>query len=116
MQRRVPTRFPKISGRDVCDQHPELQYFKMVSNRLSKVHKQITKKKGKNPNLHEGSRDTQRLQSAAARDDKLNRLTSLREKQNKHFRMVYQMSWKLAVANDSFSNADKVFSIIYNRA
>ncbi|EAT78116.2 hypothetical protein SNOG_14576 [Parastagonospora nodorum SN15] len=57
----------------------------MVSNRLSKVTKQIRKKKGKNPNLHEGSRDTQRLQSAAARDDKLNRLTSLREKQNRHY-------------------------------
>jgi translation machinery-associated protein 16 len=57
----------------------------MVSNRLSKVTKQITKKKGKNPNLHEGSRDTQRLQAAAARDDKLNRLTTLREKQNRHY-------------------------------
>lgn len=57
----------------------------MVSNRLDKVHKQITKKKGKNPNLHEGSRDTRRLQAAAARDDKINRLASLREKQNRHF-------------------------------
>ncbi|KAL5113223.1 translation machinery-associated protein 16 [Pleosporales sp. CAS-2024a] len=57
----------------------------MVSNRLSKVTKHITKKKGKNPNLHEGSRDTQRLQRAAARDDKLNRLSSLREKQNRHY-------------------------------
>ncbi|KAH7095181.1 translation machinery-associated protein 16 [Paraphoma chrysanthemicola] len=59
----------------------------MVSNRLDKVTKQIRKKKGKNPNLHEGSRDTQRLQSAAARDDKLNRLSSLREKQNRHYLM-----------------------------
>lgn len=58
---------------------------KMPSDRLSKVHKQITKKKGKNPNLHEGSRDTRRLQSAAARDDKINRLSSLREKQNRHY-------------------------------
>jgi hypothetical protein len=62
--------------------------FKMVSKRFDKITKKITKKKGKSPNLHEGSRDTQRLQSAAARDDKLNRLTSLREKQNRHFRMV----------------------------
>jgi translation machinery-associated protein 16 len=59
---------------------------KMVSNRLGKVTKAITKRKGKTPNLHEGSRDTQRLQAAAQRDDKLNRLTSLREKQNKHYR------------------------------
>lgn len=57
----------------------------MVSNRLGKITKKITKKKGKNPNLHEGSRDTQRLQSAAARDDKLNRLSHMREKQNRHF-------------------------------
>jgi translation machinery-associated protein 16 len=59
----------------------------MVSHRLEKVHKKITKKKGKNPNLHEGSRDTQRLQSAAQRDDKLNRLTKVREKQNRTYRM-----------------------------
>jgi translation machinery-associated protein 16 len=59
----------------------------MVSNRLDKVTKKIRKKKGKNPNLHEGSRDTQRLQSASARDDKLNRLSSMREKQNKHYCM-----------------------------
>ncbi|CAA9965940.1 hypothetical protein CFE70_009332 [Pyrenophora teres f. teres 0-1] len=57
----------------------------MVSNRLDKVTKKITKKKGKNPNLHEGSRDTQRLQSAAQRDDKLNRLSKVREHQNRPY-------------------------------
>lgn len=56
--------------------------LKMVSNRLSKVQKHIVKKKGKKPNLHENSRDTQRLQSAAAKDDKLNRVAKLREKMN----------------------------------
>jgi translation machinery-associated protein 16 len=61
----------------------------MVSNRLAKVTKSIAKKKGKNPNLHEGSRDTQRLQAANARDNKLNRLTSLREKQNRHYCMFW---------------------------
>jgi len=59
----------------------------MVSKRLDKVTKKITKKKGKNPNLHEGSRDTQRLQSAAQRDDKLNRLSKVREHQNRHYCM-----------------------------
>lgn len=59
----------------------------MVSDRFGKVQKQIAKKKGKNPNLHEGSRDTKRMQRASARDDKLNRLTKLREKENRHFRM-----------------------------
>jgi translation machinery-associated protein 16 len=58
----------------------------MVSNRLDKVHKAITKKKGKNPNLHENSRDTQRLQRAAGRDDKINRLSKIREKQNRTYR------------------------------
>ncbi|KAJ4365533.1 translation machinery-associated protein 16 [Neocucurbitaria cava] len=57
----------------------------MVSNRLNKVHKQITKKKGKSPNLHENSRDTQRLQRAAGRDDKINRLGKVREKQNRTY-------------------------------
>ncbi|KAF1843621.1 uncharacterized protein K460DRAFT_148421 [Cucurbitaria berberidis CBS 394.84] len=57
----------------------------MVSNRLNKVHKQITKKKGKTPNLHENSRDTQRLQRAAGRDDKINRVSRLREKQNRPY-------------------------------
>jgi translation machinery-associated protein 16 len=59
----------------------------MVSHRLEKVHKKITKKKGKNPSLHEGSRDTQRLQSAIQKDDKLNRLSKIRAKQNGTYRM-----------------------------
>ncbi|KAF1977189.1 hypothetical protein BU23DRAFT_501006 [Bimuria novae-zelandiae CBS 107.79] len=57
----------------------------MPSNRLSKVQKHITKKKGKNVALHENSRDTRRLQSAAQRDDKLNRLSAVREKQNRPY-------------------------------
>jgi translation machinery-associated protein 16 len=56
-----------------------------VSNRLGKVQKHIIKKKGKNANLHEGSRDTKRLQSASMRDNKLNRLAAVREKQNKPY-------------------------------
>lgn len=57
----------------------------MVSNRLSKVQKQIAKKKGPNAALHEGSRNTQRLQRASARDDKINRLSALRTKQNRPY-------------------------------
>jgi hypothetical protein len=59
---------------------------KMPSNRLGKVQKHIQKKKGRNAALHENSRDTKRLQSAAGRDDKLNRLAAVREKQNRPFR------------------------------
>lgn len=66
---------------------------KMPSNRLSKVQKHITKKKGKNVALHENSRDTRRLQSAAQRDDKLNRLASVREKQNRPYRMFSAKAW-----------------------
>ena len=58
----------------------------MVSNRLGKVQKHVAKKKGKNvATLHENSRDTKRLQSAAMRDNKLNRIVALREKQNKSY-------------------------------
>jgi hypothetical protein len=91
--RRQIQNFPDQHTRDTIATYiraspfPQENRLKMVSNRLSKVTKQITKKKGKNPNLHEGSRDTQRLQAAAARDDKLNRLTNLREKQNRHYCM-----------------------------
>lgn len=57
----------------------------LVSNRLAKVQKHIAKKKGRNASLHENSRDTRRLQSASARDGKLNRLAAGREKQNKPY-------------------------------
>ncbi|KAF2001087.1 hypothetical protein P154DRAFT_522071 [Amniculicola lignicola CBS 123094] len=56
-----------------------------MPSRLSKVQKHITKKKGKNASLHENSRDTKRLQRASGRDDKLNRLTTMREKQNRPY-------------------------------
>lgn len=87
---------------------------KMVSNRLSKVHKQITKKKGKTPNLHENSRDTQRLQRAAGRDDKLNRLVKLREKQNRTYCMSirgFSIIWLPLIVN---SIKNQVFSVIHH--
>ena len=57
----------------------------MPSKSLSKVQKHIAKKKGRNTVLHENSRDTHRLQRASARDDKLNRLAAVREKQNRPY-------------------------------
>jgi len=71
----------------------------MVSDRFGNVQKAIAKKKGKNPNLHEGSRDTKRMQRASARDDKLNRLTKLREKENRHYCMWYKSCGILYPAN-----------------
>lgn len=57
----------------------------LVSNRLGKVQKHIAKKKGKGVALHENSRDSKRLQAASARDNKLNRLAAVREKQNRTY-------------------------------
>jgi hypothetical protein len=50
---------------------------------LSKVHKQISKKRGVVNALHENSRDAQRLRKAGARDDRLSRhsATVLRARQ-----------------------------------
>ncbi|KAJ6087431.1 hypothetical protein N7467_006345 [Penicillium canescens] len=50
---------------------------------LSKVHKQISKKRGVVDALHENSRDAQRLRKAGARDDRLSRhsATVLRARQ-----------------------------------
>ncbi|KAF2197673.1 hypothetical protein GQ43DRAFT_466241 [Delitschia confertaspora ATCC 74209] len=62
----------------------------MPSNRLFKVQKHIAKKKGKNATLHENSRDTHRLQSAGLRDDKINRVAALREKQNRPYLLRIQ--------------------------
>lgn len=88
----------------------------MVSDRLSKVHKAIAKKKGKNPNLHEGSRDTRRLQRASARDDKLNRLTKLREKENRHYcRYKYRRKY-FQVLIVAYSDESEIIPVVYSRA
>ena len=55
-----------------------------MPSKLSKVHKQIHKKKGdKIKSLHENSRDARRLRKAGTRDDRVARLTSVREKANR---------------------------------
>lgn len=88
----------------------------MVSDRLSKVHKAIAKKKGKNPNLHEGSRDTKRLQRASARDDKLNRLSKLREKENRHYcGCIFYPQSTFRVLTTLCSEQSEVFSVIHCR-
>ncbi|KAK0660670.1 hypothetical protein DIS24_g3278 [Lasiodiplodia hormozganensis] len=65
---------------------------------LSKVSKQISKKRGtKSTALHEYSRDSRRLQRAGLRDEKLLRLATERGKQNQphlqrvhHFQLIAQ--------------------------
>lgn len=51
----------------------------MPSKSLSKVQKHVVKKKGKNAPLHEDSRDSRRLRTASARDDKHRKAASIRE-------------------------------------
>lgn len=54
-----------------------------MPSKLAKVQKHVTKKKGSKINsLHENSRDAQRLRKAGARDDRVARLSAVREKAN----------------------------------
>ena len=84
----------------------------MPSNRLSKVQKQITKKKGKNAILHEGSRDTMRLQRAGARDDKINRLAAVREKQNRPYLQRLQFFQTAAEEQNSIFSIPEIQVLI----
>ena len=53
---------------------------------LAKVQKHVRKKKGKkNKSLHENSRDAQRLRRAEGRDDKVARLSSIRQQVNQQW-------------------------------
>ncbi|KAF2768988.1 hypothetical protein EJ03DRAFT_273018 [Teratosphaeria nubilosa] len=57
-----------------------------MPSKLSKVTKHVSKKKGSKINsLHENSRDAQRLRRAGARDDRVARLTAVREKANRQW-------------------------------
>lgn len=57
-----------------------------MPSKLAKVQKHVNKKKGaKATSLHENSRDAHRLRQAGARDDRVARLTSVREKANKQW-------------------------------
>lgn len=59
-----------------------IQLAKMPS-KLAKVQKHVSKKKGSKINsLHENSRDARRLRNAGARDDRVARLTAVRQKAN----------------------------------
>lgn len=88
---------------------------KMPSHRMSKVQKHITKKKGKNVALHENSRDTRRLQSAAQRDDKINRLSAIREKQNRPYRQ-WLIVFRFGDPLTQSSSSHKIISIIHHGA
>jgi len=57
-----------------------------MPSKLAKVQKHVSKKKGAKINsLHENSRDARRLRKAGARDDRVVRLTAVREKANRQW-------------------------------
>ncbi|MCJ1310000.1 hypothetical protein MMC25_003661 [Agyrium rufum] len=56
-----------------------------MAKSLSKVTKKINKKKGSATSLHENSRDSQMLRRASARDDKISKTSSMRQKLNKPY-------------------------------
>lgn len=57
-----------------------------MPSKLAKVQKHVAKKKGSKINaLHQNSRDAQRLRKADVRDDRVARLTAVREKANKQW-------------------------------
>ncbi|KAK3677379.1 translation machinery-associated protein 16 [Recurvomyces mirabilis] len=57
-----------------------------MPSKLVKVQKHVTKKKGAKPTaLHENSRDARRLRKAGARDDKITKQHSVREKANRQW-------------------------------
>lgn len=54
-----------------------------MPSKLSKVQKQVTKKKGSKINsLHENSRDALRLRKASVRDERVSKLSALKQKTN----------------------------------
>ena len=54
-----------------------------MPSKLAKITKHVTKKKGaKITSLHEDSRDARRLRKAGARDDRVIRMTAVRQKAN----------------------------------
>lgn len=55
------------------------------------MQKHVTARKGKNPAIHENSRDSKRLRTASARDDKLHKLASVRAKLNQPHRSFHPL-------------------------
>jgi hypothetical protein len=60
--------------------------YSEMAKALQKVQKQISKKRGRKPtSLHENSRDSQRLRTAGAREDKLAKLLAAATKANQAY-------------------------------
>ena len=72
-----------------------------MARTLSKVHKKISKKRnGKTTNLHENSRDAQRLRAAGAREETLHRMMDAAKKQNQVYGTTFSGLTISSVAND----------------
>jgi hypothetical protein len=67
-------------------QNPRHKVYSEMAKALHKVQKQISKKRGGKPtSLHENSRDSQRLRTAGAREDKLAKLLAAATRANQAY-------------------------------
>lgn len=62
-----------------------------MPSKYNKVHKHVNKKKGGTGtnSLHENSRDAIRLRNAVVRDDRVSRMSKVRERTNEPFSMYF---------------------------
>jgi len=69
-----------------------------MPSKYAKVQKKVVKKKGasKAKALHENSRDALRMRNASARDDRVARLSAVREKTNEKFCMSTLLQRKMS--------------------
>ena len=85
---------PRISGMST-NGLISFPHNNIMPSSVTKVTKQIKKKKpGKIGALHENSRDAKRLRRANARDDKLNRVATVRARKVTPFRALFSGSQK----------------------
>lgn len=71
-----------------------------MPSKYAKIQKHVTKKKGaaKLTALHEESRDARRLRKAVVRDDRVARMSAVREKANENYRTTSSVSLSLPLA------------------
>ncbi|EXJ88828.1 hypothetical protein A1O3_01892 [Capronia epimyces CBS 606.96] len=83
-----------------------------MARSLSKVQKQISKKRGGRPNsLHENSRDARKLRTAAAREEKVSRLMDAAVRANQVY--VDRVAWfKSALQGSAGSLSDEEMLVL----
>jgi translation machinery-associated protein 16 len=80
-----------------------------MARALDKVHKKISKKRGgKSNTLHENSRDAQRLRSAGAREEKLQRVMDAATRSNRVYGMLTLREFLCTGADQDAHTVDRV--------